>query len=184
MISHAQFFHKFGVGLSSGYRYNNSSIYLEACLKRVTINGEFIQNNYQGVGYGISADYYFPLRHNTLMPFFGVGFTRLGGNNNSLEWGSSQTTDFHVPEGAYIIPTIGLRYNIIGIMDREKYRRKGLVSFILRMGYRVLTTQQPVVVYESGSVNDGLKNKIQQSVDRGIGGSLGIVFGLGKKEMK
>jgi hypothetical protein len=79
---------------------------------------------------------------------------------------------------------IGLRYNVIGYMDREKCRRKGVVSFVLRMGYRVLTTQQPVVVYESGSVNNGLKNKIQHSVDRGIGGSLGIVFGLGKKEMK
>jgi hypothetical protein len=118
------------------------------------------------------------------MPFCGLAYTRMVGGPITLDWGESSTTDFYVGSAEYLIPTVGLRYNVFGYMDRPRYRRKGIVSLLLRMGYRYYLTGKPDVVYTGGDDNNGIRSEITSSAGRGIGGSLGFVLGLGKKEMK
>ena len=181
---YAQFFHLAGFGMDAGYRYNNTGLYGEACYKWFAFNAEYITNHYQGIGFSVSTDYYLPLHENQLMPFCGLAYTRMVGGPITLDWGESNTTNFYVGSATYLIPTAGLRYNLFGYMDRPTYRRKGIVSLFLRMGYRCYLTGKPNVVYTGGDVNNGITKEIMSSAGRGVGGSLGFVIGLGKKELK
>lgn len=181
---HAQFFHLLGLGMDGGYRFNNSGIYAEGCYKQFSLNAEYILNKYQGQGYSFSVDYYHPVHANQLMPFCGVAYTRMLGGPITLDWGQSSSTDFNVGAATYLIPTVGIRYNLLGYMDRPTYRRKGVVSFLLRVGYRMYLTGKPGVAYAGGDVNNGITKVIMNSAGRGIGASLGFAIGLGRKEMK
>ena len=182
--SQGQFFHKIGLGMSTGYRFNSSSIYIEGCLNRFAINGEYIINKNQGLGFSISGGYYLPLDKNRVMPFAGVAYTKMLGGGVSIDWGQSNNTNFEVSSATYLIPTIGMRYNFLGIIEREKYIRKGFLAVIVRLGYRLLLTKQPEVVFVSGDIYESKQKKIQSSINEGLGFSIGFVMGFGKKEMR
>jgi hypothetical protein len=180
----AQFFHKLGVGMTTGYRFNNTSLYLEGCLKRFALTAEQVINKYQTAGFSFGIGYYHPLHKNTIMPFVGVAWTKYNGGGLSFDWGDSKNSNFSVGSAAYLIPHIGLRCNLIAPIEREKFNRKAIFSAFIRVGYRLLLTKQPDVVFVSGdSYDKGLK-RIRTAVKQGIGASIGFAIGFGKKEPK
>jgi len=184
---YAQKGNRLGLGMTTGYRYDNSSLYAEYSFgERVISSAEFTVNKYAGNGIGVSGCYlFYPLKERKLAILAGVTFSRSFGTTYSIDWsdgGVDKTTFFDVKAANYIIPTIGVRYTIAGYAERETYKRKVEFSLILRVGYRLIAGETPQVTYVSGAAAAKEQNKAIRAIAKGMGFSIGFAMSIGKKE--
>jgi hypothetical protein len=184
---YAQNANRLGLGMTTGYRYDNSSLYAEYAFgERVVGSAEFTANKYAGNGIGVSGCYsFYPLKERKLAILAGVTFSRSFGTAYSIDWsegGVDKTTFFDVNAANYIIPTIGVRYNIAGYAERETYKRKVGFSLIFRAGYRLIAGETPQVTYVSGAVAAKEQDKAIRAIAKGIGFSIGFAISIGRKE--
>jgi hypothetical protein len=184
----AQPYRKLSLGMSLGYRYDNSSIYLEyAFCSKFDIAAEGVLNKYVGLGYGLGAYYYSYLFHEKAWSILtACVFSRVRGSDFSIEWtnknGINQNTFFDVSGASYLIPTIGVRCDLAGETEDTKNKRKGVLSLFLRLGYRLALDGASRVTLVSGPPDMGDQKNIQRDVKMGIGFSIGFSLYIGKKE--
>jgi hypothetical protein len=184
----AQVYHKVSLGMTTGYRYDNSSIYAEyAFCSKFDIAAEGVLNKYVGVGYGLGAYYYcYPLHNKGWSVLTGCIFSRVVGSDFSIERtsgnGASENTFFDVSGASYLIPTVGARFDVGGETEDKKNKRKGVLSLFLRIGYRIALDAPSYVTYVSGPPDSGDQKNIQRDVNKGMGFSIGFSMYIGKKE--
>ena len=176
-----------GIGMSTGYRFNNSSTYVEENFKNFLLSGEYILNKYQQGGYSFGFNYKLNIVPAPFEVFIGCNFSKLRGGSDGIEWNyqnTDQYTIFSVSNASYLIPSIVVKYNIIAYEKRTDFTRKCKFSLFCRLGYRSYTGHAPTVNYVSGTPYQNGYNEIEKSIRSGIGISAGFAFSFGKKEKK
>ncbi len=174
-----------GFGMTTGYRFNNGSIYLEHCFKKVVVQGECVLNKYQDAGYSLGANY-IAYYSKLLEVDAGICFTHTGGITIPFLWhenGTERTTTFDISGGQYCIPYLVVRKNLFGLMERETYTRQGKLSIFIRMGYRFTLGKSAEAIYVSGTPYPDKQRELNRAISGGLGGSVGFSFSIktGKK---
>jgi hypothetical protein len=184
---YAQVVHKLSIGMTTGYRYDNSSIYAEyAFTPKVQMTAEYVQGKYSGLGFAFGAYYYFyPFTGKQLSIGSGLVFSRtigLGFSIGSSDQNDSANTFFNVTDVDFLIPTLAFRYDIPAESEPHNgYFRKGALSLFIRIGYRMLVGNAAEVSYISGPPDPHDEKDIQRDVSKGIGFSVGFSIYIGKK---
>ena len=183
---YAQTANALSVGMTTGYRYDNSSLYLEYGISSATaVSAEYFVSKYGGNGWAVGGYYYYWSDNNNKVRLFaGLGLARSFGSGFSIGWsgdGGDKNTFFDVSEATYLMPTAGIRYNLSGYAQEMEYKRFCSFSLFLRVGYRTPIGHEAEAAYVSGDPYPAKVNQIQQQVGQGIGFSVGFGIHIGKK---
>ncbi len=177
--SNATILNNFGIGFSTGYRLNNSSIYSEYNASRLLVSFEYLQNKYQGIGYSPGVNFRIPFSRFPFEFDAGLYYCRFSGGPIAFEWNyqaNTKHTEFDVTEANYLIPAIAVRYNLRGYDSSGSQIRVFRLSAFIRLGFRIVTEAHPGVSFIKGDDYPEQQKKIENSIKQGLGFSVGFAY--------
>src|SRR5262249_35391223 len=140
------------------------------------LTAEFNDSKYAGFGIGPGISYY-PLKEPKFKPHIYLSYLRTLGARFSYDRDNDVITSFKTTDANYIIPMIGLRYDDKG----GDPHFKNYFSYILRVGYKAIVSDKPLVLLTNGPPYEERQTKIERYRDNGLVASLSLVFNFAKK---
>jgi hypothetical protein len=168
---------RLALGFDAGFGVYTSTLCLDYnFLNHFAVSAQLASGLYQGFGFGPAITYY-ALPKNDFRPFLGITYYRSFGTYISYENLNAPSTVYKTKDANYLLPYIGGRINDLG-----ENRLLGIsVSAFAKIGYKVPVLIYPGIKLYSGQPNQTKYDKINNNINMGLFGSVGLIFNFIEK---